>query len=246
MPTKKEKQLLTKPLISVVMSVFNDEKNITKSIESILNQTYQNIEFLIMDDSSTDSTIEKINSFTDQRIKLYRNKTNLGLTKSLNKLISYSSGDYIARQDSDDESLPERLEKQFQFLKKKKLNACTTRAIVKNSNRGIPFISHLFPTKIMMRYKNPFIHGTLLIQSEVMRKIGLYDEDYKYSQDYKLYKDLLNKNYTIKIIYKKLYILNMENNISSMHKEQQEKYFRLAKQSNLKKFKKKKGNFYEN
>ena len=72
-------------------------------------------------------------------------------------------------------------------------------------------------------YKNPFVHGTLLIQSEVMKKIGLYDEDFKYSQDYKLYRDLLNKNYTIKIMYKKLYLLNMESNISSKHKEQQKK-----------------------
>ena len=95
-------------------------------------------------------------------------------------------------------------------------------------------------------YKNPFVHGTLLIQSEVMKKIGLYDEDFKYSQDYKLYRDLLNKNYTIKIMYKKLYLLNMESNISSKHKEQQKRYFRLAKKSNFKKFKKKKGNFYEN
>jgi glycosyltransferase involved in cell wall biosynthesis len=246
MPIKKEKQLLNKPLISVVMSVFNDEKNVTKAIESILNQTYQNIEFLIMDDSSTDSTFEKINSFADKRVKLYRNETNLGLTKSLNILINYSMGEFIARQDSDDESSPDRLEKQFQFLEKKKLNACTTRALVKNSNRGIPLISHLLPTKITMMYKNPFVHGTLLIQSEVMKKIGLYDEDFKYSQDYKLYRDLLNKNYTIKIMYKKLYLLNMESNISSKHKEQQKRYFRLAKKSNFKKFKKKKGNFYEN
>ena len=214
------------------MSVFNDEEIVSKAIESILNQTYQNLELLIMDDASTDLSFKRINNFTDKRVKLYKNKTNLGLTKSLNKLISFSSGDFIARQDSDDESFPERLEVQLQYMKKKKLNACTTRALVKNSSRGIPLFSYLLPSKLVMRYKNPFIHGTLLIQSEVLRKIGLYNEEYQYSQDYKLYRDLVNNNYTVKIMHKKLYTLNMENNISSHYKEQQEKYFKLAKKSN--------------
>ena len=220
-----------KPLISVLLAVFNDEENITDSISSILNQTYYNIELLVIDDCSTDNTFHKINNFNDRRIKVFKNESNLGLTKSLNLLVKQSVGDLIARQDSDDISDPERLEKQYNFLIKESLDACTTRAFVKNSKRGRPFLTHLLPTNIVLKYKNPFIHGTLLIRTQVLKSIGLYNEEYKYAQDYKLYLDLKQKNFRIKIMNKKLYTLNTKNNISTKNKKEQEYFFKLAKKS---------------
>ena len=94
------------PKISVLMSVFNGEKSIEKSINSILNQSYGNFELLIMNDKSTDNTGQILNSYSsfDERIKTYENMENIGLTKSLNILISKAQGEYLARQDSDDES----------------------------------------------------------------------------------------------------------------------------------------------
>ena len=106
--------------ISVLMSVYNDEKRVSKSIESILNQTFQDFEFLILDDCSTDNTYEICNYYAkkNQKIKLMKNHQNLGLTKSLNLLISESNYELIARQDSDDESFKQRLEIQLKIMEK--------------------------------------------------------------------------------------------------------------------------------
>ena len=221
------------PLISVLLSVYNDEKNIKKSIDSILLQSYKNIELLVMDDCSMDRTYEILNEINDRRIKIFRNKENQGLTKSLNTLIENSSGKILARQDSDDISLPSRLEVQYRNLLKYQLDACTTRAYVKNSKRSIPRYSHFLPVSFVVRFKNPFIHGTLMVKKEVLQDIGLYDENIKYAQDYKLFLDLLKKNYKIKVLKNKLYVLNMENNISTLKKEEQDYFFKKIKKENL-------------
>jgi len=86
---------------------------------------------------------------------------------------------------------------------------------------------------LTIKYKNPFIHGTLMVKKKAILDVGLYDENVKYAQDYKLFLELLKKNYKLKILNKKLYILNMQNNISSLKKEEQQFYFREIKQGNL-------------
>lgn len=221
------------PLISVLLSVHNDDKNIKNSIDSILSQSYKNIELLIIDDCSIDKTYDILNKIKDNRVKIFRNKENKGLTKSLNILINKSNGEILARQDSDDISLPNRLEIQYKTLNKRQLDACTTRAYVKNSKQSIPRFSHYLPIKLTIKYKNPFIHGTLMVKKKAILDVGLYDENVKYAQDYKLFLELLKKNYKLKILNKKLYILNMQNNISSLKKEEQQFYFREIKQGNL-------------
>ena len=225
--------IIENPLISVLLSVYNDDKNIKKSIDSILSQSYKNIELLIIDDCSTDKTYEIINEIKDSRVRIFRNKDNKGLTKSLNILIKESKGQILARQDSDDVSLPNRLEIQYSELQKSQLDACTTRAQIKNSKRSIPRFSHLLPLSIVIKYKNPFIHGTLMIRKNVILNIGMYDENIKYAQDYKLFLELLKKNYKIRILRKKLYVLNMKNNISSLKKEEQRSFFKKIQQDNL-------------
>jgi glycosyltransferase involved in cell wall biosynthesis len=220
------------PLISVLLSVYNDDKNIKMSIESILSQSYKNIEVLVIDDCSKDKTYEILQGIKDSRVKIYRNKDNQGLTKSLNILIKESRGQILARQDSDDISLPTRLEIQFKNLYKYQLDACTTRAYIKNSKRSIPRLSHLLPVSFVIKYKNPFIHGTLMVRKNAIMDIGMYDENIKYAQDYKLFLELLKKKYKIKILKKKLYILNMENNISSLRKDEQRESFNKIQQEN--------------
>ena len=90
-------------LVSIIMSVYNDEDNIESSIKSILSQTYTNFEFLIVDDYSNDNTYRILKAYEalDDRIKIYKNNINIGLTKSLNFLIDQSRGDFIARQVRD-------------------------------------------------------------------------------------------------------------------------------------------------
>jgi glycosyltransferase involved in cell wall biosynthesis len=213
-------------LVSVVMSAYNSEITIAESIESILNQSYQNFEFLIIDDCSTDKTSEIVESYQkkNNNIKLIKNKTNLGLTKSLNILIEKSSGQYIARQDADDISLHHRVQEQMKILKSDNLDFCTTRAIIKDSMKLRPGISSFLPKKAVLKFKNPFIHGTLLAKKTAINGIGNYDENFYYAQDYKLFFDLLKYNYNFKVILKPHYILNAKNNISE-NKRMEQNYF---------------------
>jgi glycosyltransferase involved in cell wall biosynthesis len=217
-----------------MLCTYNDENTIVSSVESLLNQTYQNIEILVLDDGSTDATYEVLlQNFNDnQKIQIFKNNENIGLTKSLNKLIKKSKGSVIARQDADDTSVPNRLEIQMQTMNLKKLDFCTSRAFIKNSNRLIPNLSYLFPPRVVIKYKNPFIHGTLFIKKSIMLEIGCYDEQFKYAQDYKLFIDLLKMKKKFYFIKKPLYILNMEDNISSNFKEKQ-KYYAKCAQKNL-------------
>jgi len=226
-------KVIESPLISVLLSVYNDDKNIKTSIDSILSQSYKNIELLVMDDCSTDKTYDILKDIKDRRLRIFRNKDNKGLTKSLNILIKKSKGQILARQDSDDISLPTRLEVQFENLHNLQLDGCTTRAYIKNSKRSIPRLSHLLPLSFVIKYKNPFIHGTLMVKKSAVIDVGMYDENIVYAQDYKLFIELLKKNYKIKILKKKLYVLNMENNISSLRKEEQQYFFKKIQKGNL-------------
>ena len=215
--------------ISVIMSVYNDENNVANAIQSILDQTFDDFEFLIIDDCSTDNTYEEMTKFlNDSRVKLYVNEENIGLTKSLNKLIEESSGKYIFRQDSDDISFNNRLDEQIKILETKDVKTCTTRAIDINNNKIIPGLSSWIPKKITMKFKNPYIHGTLAIEKLLLNSIGNYSEDFYYSQDFRLYLDLLQKNEKIYEIKKPLYKLNTSNNISTINKEEQKYYFKKA------------------
>lgn len=108
------------PSITVILPAYNAEKYILDSMDSILNQTYENFELIIINDGSTDSTANLILSRNDKRIILLENKKNLGIVNALNKGISMSKGQYIARMDSDDISAPRRLEKQIEFLSEEK------------------------------------------------------------------------------------------------------------------------------
>ncbi len=216
------------------MAVYNDENNINKSIESMLSQSVKNFEFLLLDDSSTDNTYSICQDYSksDSRVKLLRNKKNMGLTKSLNILIKESTGKFIVRQDSDDISFKNRILTQYNFIQKHDLDACTSLARVKGKDRIVPNLSRYISPKITINYKNPFIHGTLMIKSNVIKSLGSYDENFYYSQDYKLMKDFIKNGYKIKILNGVLYQLNMEKNISEIYKKEQE-YFASCVRKNI-------------
>lgn len=218
-------------LISVIMSVKNGEIFLDKSIQSILNQSYKNLEFLILDDCSTDESYEIIKNYgkKDKRIKFFRNDKNLGLTASLNILISKSKGSIIARQDADDISVSDRLEKQLKKLNDSDSDFVVSRAKSLQNNSYIPRFSYYLPDKFIMKYKNPFIHGTLLIKKSVLISENGYDEKFYYAQDYELFKRLLQKNIKYKYIGKALYILNTVDNISTKRTKEQNYFFELAK-----------------
>jgi glycosyltransferase involved in cell wall biosynthesis len=221
-------------LVSVIMSAYNAESSIDESILSLLNQTHENIEILIMNDGSTDRTDIKLSDYEKKysSVKVFTNSKNIGLTKSLNILINAANGEFIARQDSDDISYTTRIEKQISLIEKYNLSFCFSRAINKSTKSFIPRLSFYLPKKILLRYKNPFIHGTLMIRKNDLLNIGLYDEDYFYSQDYKLVSDLINSGYKYKVIREPLYVLNMENNISTNNRVKQAFYADKVKKIN--------------
>ena len=217
--------------VSVIMSCYNSQETVGRAIESILNQTIENLELLICDDSSIDNTYETISKYKDldKRVKIYKNKKNLGLTKTLNFLIDKADGALIARQDDDDISLSERLKTQLRVLNEKNLDFITTRAKVLGSKKLIPGISFNLPNSLVMNFKNPFIHGTLLIDKKVLNSVGNYDERFYYAQDYKLFSDLLSRGYKYSTLKTPLYELNIKDNISSKFIKEQDYYARCVR-----------------
>ena len=188
------------PLVSVLMSTYNSETTLERAINSILNQSYKRIEFLICNDGSTDNTkkiLDKYSNLYDQ-VKIVNNKNNVGLTKSLNLLIDKSTGEFIARQDADDYSDPERIKEQIRHSINNKFQAVFTRSYNLNKNTSMQKISYLIPYRILVNFRNPFVHGTMLINSKIIKKLGGYDESFYFAQDYKLYRDLIDNGIRIK------------------------------------------------
>ena len=180
------------PKISVVMSVYNGEKYLREAIDSILNQTFKNYEFLIINDGSTDLSRKIILSYNDSRIRLVDNKKNIGLTLSLNKGLQLAEGEYFARVDVDDIATPRRLEKQMDFLNSNPEIGLVGSFGIKIDKVGQTIqkiILPVFDKKIRKELikANVFIHGSVMARKEVFEKVGYYNEAFKYVQDYELW-----------------------------------------------------------
>lgn len=174
-----------KPLVSVVMPVFNADKYVHRAIESILNQTLKNFEFIIVNDASKDKTFGILRSYArkDKRIKLINNKKNLKIAHSLNKGVSAAKADLIARMDADDVSYhPERLEVQLLFLRKHPKVAIigTNISIVDRNGKEVWKREYRTKSKelkkIMFRY-SPFAHPTVMFRKKIFEEYGGYDPE---------------------------------------------------------------------
>jgi glycosyltransferase involved in cell wall biosynthesis len=171
-----------KPLVSIIMPAYNAEATVGQAIESILNQTYSNIELLVADDGSTDNTKNIIDRFTDVRIKRFHNKKNLAYLQSINKLFSVSKGCLIAFQDADDYSCPDRIEKQVKaFEDDQELGICGTFGEYYDYKTGAflrakkPATEHNAILKGMYQ-QFQFCGTTMMIRREVLNDIGYYRE----------------------------------------------------------------------
>ena len=217
------------------MSCYNSQATIGQSVESILNQSYENFELLICDDGSIDSTFREIEKYSkaDKRISIFKNEKNIGLTKSLNLLINKSDGEFIARQDDDDISLSHRIETQIKVIKDLNLDFATSRAKILGTDKLIPALSFNLPVSLVMNFKNPFIHGTLLIKKKILNDIGNYDERFYYAQDYKLFSDLVAGGFKYTTIKEPLYKLNVKDNISNNFKKEQDYYSRCVRNNSI-------------
>ena len=191
--------MLEKGLVSVLMATYNTpEEYLRKTIDSVLNQTYSNIEFVIIDDCSTNNSVELIESYNDKRIHLVKNKVNIGLTKSLNVGLAHCHGEFVARMDDDDVCLPERFERQVDFLRKHQdVIVCGTGARhvgdwqKHNSNEKIyRYIPKKEEHRIYLLFGNfpNIIHSTAMFNHEKLKKYGIkYNENYVYAQDFRMW-----------------------------------------------------------
>jgi glycosyltransferase involved in cell wall biosynthesis len=213
-----------KPLVSVLMAVYNGEKFLREAIESILNQTYTNFEFLIVNDGSTDLTEEIILSYSDSRIRYIKNETNLKLITSLNKGLDLANGKYIARMDADDISLPNRLEKQVVFLEDNQeigvLGTCV-RTIGLENNYEVHFKQGHDQIRFELFFHNYLHHPTVMLRSDLIKKNKIYYENYLHAEDYALWVKLTEFT-KIDILPEILVNYRIhESNISEVHKNQQ-------------------------
>jgi glycosyltransferase involved in cell wall biosynthesis len=192
------------PQVTVLMSVYNGEKWLSESIESVLEQTFQDFEFVIIDDASTDRSADIINSYKDGRIIYARNAHNMGLTKSLNKGIGLARGEYIARMDADDISVANRLEKQVTFMDANpEVAVCSSYTVFidelgKKLNSWNDDIENVTYSQIRktLPQKNCLSHTSVLMRAHIVRAY-LYNELQKHSQDWDLWLRLVQDNHRI-------------------------------------------------
>lgn len=185
------------PLVSVIIPCYNAERFVGQAIQSIITQTYKNLEIIVCDDCSTDRThqiLEKLAS-EDKRIILLRNERNLQIVATLNKMIGIASGKYVARMDADDISFPTRIEKQVEFLEDNPdISFCGTNAVLINEKGKFIGISHVPQSegdiKIGIKYLCPFLHPSVVIKSEVLKEYK-YREEFLFAEDYDLWLRLL-------------------------------------------------------
>ena len=184
------------PKISVIMSVYKEPIEwMQQAIDSILGQTFKDFEFIIVNDNP--SRVENTQILTryinlDNRVRIIVNELNLGLTKSLNKGIVEAKGEYIARMDADDISLPQRLEKQVKFLdNNKEIFACGASAYKIDENEkeiGAYLVEcNSIYNRSLLPFKSPLIHPVVMFRKLFKGNPVLYDEFFKYSQDYALW-----------------------------------------------------------
>jgi glycosyltransferase involved in cell wall biosynthesis len=183
------------PRVTVLMSVYNGERYLQEAIDSILTQTFTNFEFIIINDGSTDSSRDIIHSYSDPRIRLIDNPENIGLTKSLNRGLSLAKGHYVARQDADDRSHSERLQKQVAFL-----DDNPKVAVVGTQLRYIDADGKILRNPMPKRasnnlvfnwhwiFNNPLAHSTTVFKRDIVwQQLSGYNVDYRAGQDFELW-----------------------------------------------------------
>lgn len=219
-----------KPSISVLMPAYNAEKYIAVAIESILNQTFTNFEFIIIDDCSSDKTwgIIKEYSQKDFRIIPLKNDKNVKISKTLNIGIEAARAKYIARMDADDYSYPERLEKQFNYMENNpdivisggNIEICDENLFFLNV-RKYNYNDQDIRKKIFMY--SPFCHPAVIFKTNEIKKINMYNTKYNSAEDYDMYFRIGNLGKFGNIPEIILKLRTRESSISQKNSREQEK-----------------------
>lgn len=190
--------------VSVIMGIYkmvNKESIVKLAIDSILNQTYKDFEFIICDDGSNDGTYEMVKNLIkkDNRVILIRNEENKGLAYSLNHCLSIAKGKYIARMDADDISMPDRLEKQIGFLNEHLEYAMVGCNLLLINDKGIwgKRILVKEPTKKSFLFTSPYCHPAIVMRKEVLDKVNNYkvEKITRRAEDYDLFMRIYANGY---------------------------------------------------
>jgi len=194
----------SQPLVSVLMTVFNAERYLAISIESICSQTFRDWEFIIVDDASTDTSLKIAQAYAvqDERIHVITNDINKGQTHCLNQGLAQARGKWIARQDADDLSLPQRLEKEIatviQYPHLALVGSCGYMIDEHEVLVGlldVPLRGEVICWSIPIM--NPFLHTSVLFQADVVRFLGGYNTSYRIAQDYDLWCRIISAGYEV-------------------------------------------------
>ena len=234
----------TSAKVSIILCVYNGEAFLRAAIDSIILQTYKNIELIIIDDGSTDSTSAIIESYKAQDYDgielIYVKQTNLGLTASLNKAIGYSTGKYIARHDADDISHPERVSLCVDYLEDNydKVDLILTRFEIFDENKTHGIYPKFYHVKKRisfndLKYGNLFCHGTFFAKNEIYNTYN-YDLEFLKSQDYEFLLRLVKNDKKIVILPEVTYKLRVHS--SSISKTSSKDQFDHAKNALLKNY----------
>jgi glycosyltransferase involved in cell wall biosynthesis len=181
--------------ISVVMPVYNEQNFLKASIESILNQTFIDFEFIIIDDGSTDDSVRVIESYTDSRIRFYKSEKK-GIVKQLNYSVSIAKAPIIARMDADDIAELNRFEEQINYLDHHPEVQVVGSNVVLMNEKGKVVSNKDYPQnhkeiEFMMPIESAICHPAVMIRKEIFEKFGFYTESYDYAEDYELFLNLL-------------------------------------------------------
>jgi glycosyltransferase involved in cell wall biosynthesis/SAM-dependent methyltransferase len=216
------------PKISVIMPVYNGEKYLSQAIESVLSQSYSDFEFIIINDFSTDRSESIIGSYHDSRIIFLKNEENLGITRSLNLGIKVSRGEYIARMDADDISLPERFKEQVSFLDSHPdIGVLGTAAFLidglGNIGQEIRFPQdHILIFWQLCFFTNAIIHPSAMMRKDLLDKVNGYNVEFKFAQDYNLWCRLSKFTHFANLPHLLLYLRKHAENVSVKKRDEQE------------------------
>lgn len=180
---------MMKPLVSVILPVYNTSKYLKETIQSLLNQTYSNIEIIAIDDASTDNSLSILRTFNDSRLMIYENEKNLGLIQTLNKAMNLAKGEFYARMDSDDICHPQRLEKQVSYFEKHPdcILLGTDRTTINEKGQNLHYYTRPATGSAIMTWKiltgNFITHPSVMMRANKIPK-NLYEDKYQHSEDY--------------------------------------------------------------
>jgi glycosyltransferase involved in cell wall biosynthesis len=192
---KKQVPMNSIPRVTVLMPVYNAEKYVKKAIDSILNQTFKDFEFLLINDGSTDKTPMILQNYHDPRIKIINHEKNLGIARSLNGGIEIACGEYIARMDADDISLQERLMQQVAFLDQHPEIGVLGAAMEVINDEDVTIgkmdvVEENETLQSLLLVNNVIHHPTIMVRARLMKEAGGYNEKLPHVEDYDLWRRL--------------------------------------------------------